>query len=229
MLKLGLETRIPHKFSGITQFNAFKTSVSLCLCSPATKWEQCHCTPNKTYERDNPSMCTNTYSCDWESEKHYLQNELTHVPASRGYCCYLVVLFSFVFFLSLPQSTWSCWLLPRSSWARTAAAALLLEEFSQMPECQESRSCAWWFLPAAQPSLLPLFFKFQWLNPFFFSNMVLHWQSIRGVAKATSEWIEEPAIVSNVSFFYFHILMQCWNYKPQCAIAQLYQNGILID
>lgn len=175
MLKLGLETRIPHKFSGITQFNAVKTSVSLCLCFPATKWEQCHCTPDKIYERDNTSMCT-----DWEPEIHYLQNELTHVPTSRGYCCYLVGLFSFVFFLSLPQSTWRCWLLPRFSWACTAAAALLLEEFSQMSECQEGRSSAWWLLPAAQhSSLLPLFFKLQWLNSFFFSSLGLHWESIR--------------------------------------------------
>lgn len=199
---------------------------SQCLCSPATKWEQCLCTPNKAW--DKPSMWTDTYSCDWQSEKHYLQNELTRVPTSRGYCCYLVVLFSFVFFFSLPQSTWSCWLLPRSSWACTAAAALLLEEFSQMPECQEGRSRAWWFLPAAQhSSLLPLFFKLQWLKPFLFSNKGLHWQSIRQGSKNNLRVNLSMNVVNNVSFFYSHVLLQCWNYKSQCAIAQLYQNGLL--
>lgn len=126
------------------------------------------------------------YILVWLRIKEILsQNELSHVPTSRGYFCYLVVLFSFGFFPSLPQSTWSCWVLPRSSWACTAAAALLLEEFSQMPECQEGRSSAWWLLPAAQhSSLLPVFFKLQWLNLFLCSNTCLHWQSIRQSSKS---------------------------------------------
>lgn len=135
--------------------------------------------------KETTHQCAQIHTPETDNQKHYLQNELTHVPSSRDYCCYFVVLFSFVFFLSLPQSTWSCWLLPRSSWACSAAAALLLEEFSQMPECQEGRSRAWWFLPAAQhSSLLPLFFKLRWLNPFFFSNKGLRCQSIRQGSKS---------------------------------------------
>lgn len=167
MLKLGLETWLPWEFSGITQFNAFKTWVSLCLCSPATKWEQWHCAPSKKYERANPSMCTDTYSCDQEQDKHYLQNKLTHVPTSGVFVVWLLGFFS----LSFPQSTRHCWLLPRSSWARTAAAVLLLGEVILSPESQEGRSSVWWVLPATQHSSpLPLVFKLKPLNlyPYFF-------------------------------------------------------------
>lgn len=75
------------------------------------------------------------------------------------------------FFLSFPQSTRHCWLLPRSSWARTAAAVLRLGEVILSPESQEGRSSVWWVLPATQRSSpLPLFFKLQQLNlyPYFF-------------------------------------------------------------
>lgn len=79
-----------------------------------------------------------------------------------GFCCLVV---GWVFFLSFPQSTWLCWLLPRSSWARTAAAVLLLGEVILSPESQEGRSSVWWVLPVTQHSSpLPLFFKLQQLN-----------------------------------------------------------------
>lgn len=74
MLKLGLKTKLPWGVFGITHVSAFKTWVSLCLCFPATKWKQWHCTPSKKYRRGYPSVlreCIDTCSQDQENLKHY--------------------------------------------------------------------------------------------------------------------------------------------------------------
>lgn len=97
----------------------------------------------------------------------------------------------FFFSLSFPQSTWYGLLLPKSSWACTAAAVLLLEQVIPMPESQEGRSSAWLRLVRDLAFLFLCSVNFRdWTYIHTFSPAwSFNNKASERVAKVTAEWI----------------------------------------
>lgn len=141
--------------------------------------------------RKGQSINVDRYISLWPRIGETLSSEqINSCPYFLGFFCCLVGWLE-VFF-SFPQSTRYCWLLPRSSWACTAAAVLLLEEVILMPESQEGRSSGWWVLPVTQHSSLLLYSlnSSNWTCIHTFSPAwTFDNKASERVAKVTSGWI----------------------------------------